>query len=70
LRWSSSISYRIIWDTVPHTIKKRIDRTRSCEACHAEGNGFLIKEALIKDGSNANEGLINTPKPIEKQEVV
>ncbi|MCX5824981.1 MAG: hypothetical protein NTY86_16170 [Deltaproteobacteria bacterium] len=54
------------WDTVPHTIKKRTDRTRSCDACHADRDGFLTKEALIKNGSKADEGLIYTPKPIEK----
>jgi hypothetical protein len=40
-------------DTVPHTIKKRTDRTCSCDAYHAEGDGFLMKKALIKDGSKA-----------------
>lgn len=54
------------WDTVPHNIKKRTERTRSCEVCHEEKRNFLTKETLIKDGSKANEGLIYTPKPIKK----
>ncbi|MCM2264485.1 MAG: cytochrome c3 family protein [Desulfuromonadales bacterium] len=49
------------WDTVPHMIKKRTDRTRSCEVCHTERQGFLSKETLLKGGSKANEGLIRMP---------
>jgi hypothetical protein len=52
------------WATAPHNIKKRTDRTRSCDVCHVENKGFLTKEALIKNGSKANEGLLYKPKPI------
>ena len=54
------------WDTAPHNIRKRTERTRSCEVCHAEKKGFLTKETLMKDGSKANEGLIYNIKPIKK----
>jgi len=54
------------WDTVPHNIKKRTERTRSCDVCHEDRAGFLTKEKLIKDGSKANDGLIYEPKPIKK----
>lgn len=54
------------WETVPHNIKKRTERTRSCDVCHTERKHFLTKEKLIKNGSKANEGLIYTPKPIKK----
>ncbi|MEN6447517.1 MAG: cytochrome c3 family protein [Syntrophaceae bacterium] len=50
------------WDTPAHNIKKRTDRTRSCEACHEDRAGFLTKETLLKDGAKANEGLISIPK--------
>jgi len=53
------------WDTTPHNIKKRTERTRSCDTCHEEKNNFLQKETLIKNGSKANEGLIFTPKSIK-----
>lgn len=53
------------WDAAPHNIKKRTERTRSCESCHLEKKGFLTKEALIKNGSKANEQLLYTPKPIK-----
>ena len=54
------------WDAYPHNIKKRTDRTRSCDACHLEKKGFLTEETLIKDGSKANEELILVPKQLTK----
>ena len=53
------------WDPSPHNIKKRTDRTRSCDTCHVEKAGFLTRETLIKGGSKANEGLISEPKPLK-----
>lgn len=50
------------WATSPHNLKKRTERTRSCEVCHEEKSGFLSVESLIKDGSKANENLVFTPK--------
>jgi hypothetical protein len=52
------------WDTPAHKIKKRTDRTRSCDICHTEKKDFLTRETLLKDGSRANQGLIHVPKPI------
>jgi hypothetical protein len=52
------------WNTPAHTIKKRTDRTRSCEVCHTEKKDFLTRETLAKDGSKANEGLITAPRPL------
>jgi hypothetical protein len=46
------------WDTAPHNIKKRTDRTRSCKVCHEEHKNFLIKSMLLKNGSQANDDLI------------
>lgn len=54
------------WDTVPHNIKKRTERTRSCDSCHLEKSGFLRREALIKDGAKANERLVVEPKPLSR----
>jgi len=54
------------WNTSPHNIRKRTERTRSCEVCHEEKKDFLTKESLIKDGSKANEGLVYAPKPLKK----
>jgi hypothetical protein len=54
------------WDAYPHNIKKRTNRTRSCDACHVEGKDFLTEEALIKDGSRANKELIMVPKQLKK----
>lgn len=54
------------WQTFPHNIRKRTERTRACEVCHEERQGFLTKDTLIKDGSKANESLIVTPKPLKK----
>lgn len=53
------------WDTIPHNIRKRTERTRSCEVCHVEGKDFLIKETLIKGGAKANEELIRLPKKLK-----
>lgn len=55
------------WDSPVHNIRKRTDRTRSCDYCHVERKNFLTKESLIKNGSKANEELILVPKPIKKQ---
>lgn len=52
-------------DTATHNIKKRTDRTRSCEVCHEEKKDFLTKGTLIKNGSKANEGLLYMPKSIK-----
>jgi hypothetical protein len=54
------------WNTPAHNIRKRTDRTRSCDTCHVDRKNFLTKERLIKDGSVANESLIIVPKPIGK----
>ncbi len=54
------------WDTSPHNIRKRTERTRSCEVCHDEKKDFLTREMLLKDGSQANEGLVYAPKSIKK----
>jgi hypothetical protein len=54
------------WNTSPHNIRKRTERTRSCEVCHEEKKDFLTKTTLIKNGSKANEGLIYAPKPLNK----
>ena len=54
------------WDTAPHNIRKRTERTRSCEVCHEEKKDFLTKDMLLKDGSKANEGLVYIPKRIKK----
>ncbi len=53
------------WDANPHTIRKRTERTRSCEVCHNEKKDFLSKENLIQGGAKANESLIYTPKPLK-----
>jgi hypothetical protein len=53
------------WATPTHNIKKRTDRTRSCEACHKDKINFLTKETLIKGGSKANNLLLYNPKPIQ-----
>ncbi len=50
------------WDTAVHTIKKRTDRTRSCEACHKERRDYLNENILIKNGSRANMELIYKQK--------
>lgn len=53
------------WNTPPHTISKRTDRTRSCDTCHVEGKYFLTKDKLVENGSTANKHLIVKPKPIQ-----
>jgi hypothetical protein len=52
------------WDSPVHNIRKRTDRTRSCDACHVEKKGFLTREKLIENGSQANRKLLYQPKPI------
>ncbi len=42
------------WDTVPHNIAKRTDRTRDCNTCHQDGLYYLEKERLPKGGSLKN----------------
>jgi thiosulfate/3-mercaptopyruvate sulfurtransferase len=54
------------WNTPVHNIRKRTDRTRSCDSCHVDRTGFLTREILLKDGSKANEKLIRAPKPLSK----
>lgn len=54
------------WDTPAHNIRKRTDRTRSCDSCHKDRTGFLTSETLLKGGAKANEGLIMAPKPISR----
>ncbi|MFA6508208.1 MAG: cytochrome c3 family protein [Treponemataceae bacterium] len=48
------------WDTVPHNVKKRTDRTRDCATCHSERANFLEEDKLIKGGSKKNLELIHT----------
>jgi len=62
-KYDSLPNYRA---TAAHNIKKRTDRTRSCEVCHVEKKNFLTKEMLIRNGSRANELLLYSPKPIDK----
>lgn len=52
------------WNSPVHNIRKRTDRTRACDSCHADRKNFLTKEMLIENGSKANEALIYKPKPI------
>ena len=54
------------WDTPAHSIRKRTERTRSCDTCHVDRTGFLTKEQLIVNGSKMNQKLIVTPKPINR----
>ena len=54
------------WDSPVHNIRKRTDRTRSCDTCHVEKAGFLGMDTMIRGGSKANQCLIMTPKPIHK----
>ena len=54
------------WNSPVHNIRKRTDRTRSCDACHVERAGFLKKETLVEKGSKANEGLIVVPRKINR----
>lgn len=52
------------WNSPVHNIRKRTDRTRSCDACHLDRSGFLKKETLLENGSKANEGLMVVPRKI------
>jgi len=52
------------WDTVPHVIRKVTERTTNCTMCHLVKMGFLTPSKLIEGGSEANEDLVYTPKPI------
>lgn len=54
------------WDTAPHNIRKRTERTRSCDPCHVQKKHFLTPEKLIPNGSKANEGLVYQPRPVPK----
>ena len=55
------------WDAAVHNIKKRTDRTRSCDSCHVAKRNFLTHEMIIQEeGSKANENLIYDLKPINK----
>ncbi|MDA8123849.1 MAG: cytochrome c3 family protein [Deltaproteobacteria bacterium] len=54
------------WNSPVHNIRKRTDRTRSCDVCHVDRSGFLKRENLPQGGSKANEGLIMTPRVINK----
>ena len=53
------------WPTSPHNIRKRTERTRSCELCHSEAKDFLTGQNLLPGGSKANQGLVHTPKTIK-----
>lgn len=50
------------WDTAVHNIRKRTDRTRSCDVCHKEKRDYLTVDTLIKDGSKANYDIIYKQK--------
>lgn len=54
------------WNTPVHNVRKKTERTRSCDACHVEHADFLTKEQLIEKGSRANERLIVVPKAINR----
>lgn len=53
------------WPTSPHNIRKRTERTRSCELCHIEAKDFLTGQNPLPDGSKANRGLVHAPKTIK-----
>lgn len=46
------------WGAAPHNIKKRTDRTRSCDTRHKERKNYLEQENLIPGGSKRNSDLI------------
>lgn len=46
------------WDSAVHNIRKKTERTQSCDACHVERQDFLTEDKLIKDGSQANKNLL------------
>ncbi|HOJ52100.1 MAG TPA: multiheme c-type cytochrome [Syntrophales bacterium] len=54
------------WDSPVHNIRKRTDRTQSCDVCHVERRDFLSTEKLIKDGSQENKNLIMKLKDISR----
>jgi hypothetical protein len=54
------------WDAPVHNIRKRTERTRSCDVCHVERKGFLKRESLVEKGAKANEGLVVTPRKINR----
>ena len=48
------------WDTVPHNVKKRTERTRDCAACHGERANFLEEDMIFKGASRKNLDLIHS----------
>jgi len=42
------------WDTVPHNIAKRTDRTRDCNTCHQNYTYYLEAGKLPAGGSIKN----------------
>lgn len=46
------------WDSPVHNIRKRTERTQSCDVCHVERKDFLTADKLMKDGSQENKNLI------------
>lgn len=53
--------------TSVHNIQKSTERTRSCDTCHIQRKGFLLKGSLMKNGSKANESLIFRMRPLNIQ---
>ncbi len=54
------------WDSPVHSIRKKTDRTRSCDTCHGERKDFLTKETLLPGGARANGQLPYLPGPINR----
>lgn len=54
------------WDTTPHKIRKRTERTRSCDVCHVDNKNFLTRGDIPPNSPKANFELIYTPKPVTK----
>jgi hypothetical protein len=48
------------WDTVPHNVKKRTDRTRDCTTCHGGRQHFLEEETIFQGASKKNLELIHS----------
>jgi len=46
------------WNTVPHNIAKRTDRTRDCDTCHKEGLYYLEAKILPEGVSKKNLELV------------
>ncbi|OHD21890.1 MAG: hypothetical protein A2Y38_05380 [Spirochaetes bacterium GWB1_59_5] len=46
------------WDTVPHNIAKRTDRTRDCNTCHQNGTYYLDESMVPEGGSTKNLELV------------